>query len=222
MSLTEDLANLAVEIESMLPEDAKGAMEKFGIDLLNSGIIDHSLREGDKIPNFILPNAIGQSVDIQELLKLGLVVISFYRGGWCPYCSLELRALQQVLPEIKAFGATLVAISPQTPDNSLSTIEKNELTFEVLSDIGNQVAHKFGLVFTIPKMLRPVYEGFGINLPDSNGDESFELPIPATYIVDKNGLIIHAFVNYDYTQRQDPQEILTILKEIKLKQSHFQ
>ncbi|MBF2017277.1 MAG: AhpC/TSA family protein [Rivularia sp. T60_A2020_040] len=214
MNLTEDLVNLAVQIESQMPEDVKVLMEQAAIDLLNSGISDISLQAGDRIPSFVLPNAIGKLVDIYQLLKSGLVVISFYRGGWCPYCNLELRALQQALPHIKAYGGTLVAISPQTPDNSLSTVEKNELTFAVLSDVGNQVARQFGLVFTIPEALRPIYQRFGINLPASNGDESFELPIPATYVVNTDGVIIHAFVNPDYTQRQNPEEIITILKEM--------
>ncbi|PMB25559.1 peroxiredoxin-like family protein [Fischerella thermalis] len=214
MNLTEDLVNLAVQMESQMPEDVKVLMEQAAIDLLNSGISDNCLKAGDRIPSFILPNAIAQLVDIHELLKSGLVVISFYRGGWCPYCNLELRALQQALPHIKAYGGTLVAISPQTPDNSLSTVEKNELTFAVLSDVGNQVARQFGLVFTIPEALRPIYQGFGINLPASNGDETFELPIPATYVVNTDGVIVHAFVNPDYTQRQNPEEIITILKEM--------
>ncbi|MBE9214692.1 AhpC/TSA family protein [Plectonema cf. radiosum LEGE 06105] len=216
MNLTEDLVNLAVQIESKMPEEIKVLMEQAAIDLLNSGISDNSLQEGDTIPSFTLPNAIGELVDIYQLLKSSLVVISFYRGGWCPYCNLELRALQQALPEIKAYGGTLVAISPQTPDNSLSTVEKNELTFAVLSDVGNQVARQFGLVFTIPEALRPIYQGFGINLPASNGDESFELPIPATYVVNTDGVIVHAFVKPDYTQRQNPEEIVTILKEIAI------
>ncbi|MEA5574630.1 peroxiredoxin-like family protein [Calothrix sp. UHCC 0171] len=214
MNLTEDLVNLAVQMESQMPAEVKVLMEQAAIDLLNSGISDNSLKAGDRIPSFALPNAIAELVNIHELLKSSLLVISFYRGGWCPYCNLELRALQQALPQIKACGGTLVAISPQTPDNSLSTVEKNELTFAVLSDIGNQVARQFGLVFTIPEALRPIYQGFGINLPASNGDETFELPIPATYVVNTDSVIVHAFVNPDYTQRQNPEEIITILKEI--------
>ena len=116
---------------------------------------------------------------------------------------------------MKALGATLVAISPQTPDNSLSTVEKNELTFEVLSDVGNHVAREFGLVFTLPEELRPIYEGFGINLPAHNGDESFELPMPATYVIAPDGKVIHAFVDSDYTKRLDPAEIVGKLTTFK-------
>lgn len=118
------------------------------------------------------------------------------------------------MPEIKEAGANLVAISPQTPDNSLSTIEKQELTFEVLSDVGNNVAKEFGLVFTVPEILRNIYHSFGIDLPKSNGDDSYTLPLPATYIVDRNGTIIYSFVDTDYTKRVDPQEIIDILKSL--------
>ncbi len=212
MSLQEDLTNVSINMQSMLSEDVKNLMEKSAIDLINSEIVENALQQGDTIPNFTLPNATGKFVNIQDLLTTSKVVISFYRGGWCPYCSLELRALQLRLAEIKQAGATLVAISPQTPDNSLSTVEKNELSFEVLSDVGNKVAHEFGLTFTVAEPLRPIYQSFGINLPASNGDESYQLPIPATYIVAQDGVIIHSFVDSDYRNRLEPQIILDILK----------
>ncbi len=208
MSLTQDLQNLQSQFRANVPEEAKAIMDRATKDLVQSGIIDRSLKQGSQVPNFTLPNAVGKSVELRELLKGGPVVISFYRGQWCPYCNLELRTLQQFLPDIQALGATLVAISPQTPDNSLSTVEKDELTFEVLSDVGNQVAREFGLVFTLAEELRPLYEGFGIDLPTHNGDDSFELPIPATYVIASDGSIVHAFVDPDYTKRLDPEEIV--------------
>ncbi|NCO74974.1 MAG: AhpC/TSA family protein [Cyanobacteria bacterium] len=209
MNLQKQLNELSQKMQSILSDDVKKLMEKSSLDLINSSLIENSLKKGDKIPNFSLPNATGKLVNIQDLLTTSsFLIISFYRGGWCPYCSLELRALEQNLSTIKEVGATLVAISPQTPDNSLSTIEKNELSFEVLSDIGNKISHQFGLTFTVSEQLRPIYESFGINLLQSNGDESYELPIPATYIIDKNGLIIDSFVKTDYTQRLAPEEII--------------
>lgn len=214
MRLTDALADLAAQTQNKIPAEIASVMERAALDLSNSGIIDGSLKEGDFIPDISLPNALGNPVSVQDLLKSGPVVISFYRGGWCPYCNLELRALQQTLHEFQSLGATLVAISPQTPDNSLSTVEKDELTFEVLSDVGHQVARQFGLVYTVPEVLRPIYQSFGIDLPGSNGDESFELPVPATYVVKSDGAIAHAFVTTDYTQRQDPAEIVSILKRL--------
>ncbi|MGD1712136.1 peroxiredoxin-like family protein [Hydrocoleum sp. CS-953] len=215
MNLTENLQQLQTEIEAKLPEDAKAKMQKAVVDLSDSGIINNSLKIGEKVPEFSLQNAVGNAVDLKSLLAENPVVISFYRGGWCPYCNMELRGLQKYLPEITELGAKLIAISPETPDNSLSTTEKNELTFEVLSDVGNQVAKKFGLVFQVPEELRPIYQNFGIDLPAYNGDKSFELPIAATYVVGTDGTVIHSFVDPDYTKRLDPEEIINVLKKVK-------
>lgn len=216
MSLTQDLANLNAQNRDRIPAEAQAAMGKATQDLASSGILDRSLKAGDRAPNFTLPNAIGNAVELNALLAQGPVVVSFYRGQWCPYCNLELRALQQALPAIQQQGATLVAISPQTPDNSLSTAEKNELSFEVLSDAGNNVAREFGLVFQLPAKIRHIYEGFGIDLPGHNGDETFELPVPATYTIAPNGTVTSAFVNADYTQRLDPTEIIATLKALPI------
>ncbi|MGD1809614.1 peroxiredoxin-like family protein [Dapis sp. BLCC M126] len=215
MNLTENLQQLQTEIEAKLPEDAKAKMQKFVVDLADSGIVNNSLKVGQKVPEFSLQNAVGKTVDLKSLLAENPVVISFYRGGWCPYCNMELRGLQKYLPQITELGAKLIAISPETPDNSLSTTEKNELTFEVLSDVGNQIAKQFGLVFQLPEELRPIYQSFGIDLPAYNGDESFELPIPGTYVVAKDGTVTHAFVDPDYTKRLDPEEIINVLKKFK-------
>ncbi|MBO9998624.1 MAG: AhpC/TSA family protein [Cyanobacteria bacterium SID2] len=145
MTLTQELHQLRQKIRSKLPDDVKATMDEASAALAESQIVDRSLNVGDRSPDFALPNARGQNVTLSKLLESGAVVLSFYRGQWCPYCNLELRHLQQALPEIQKYGAQLVAVSPQTPDNSLSTIEKNELTFEVLSDVGNAVAREFGL-----------------------------------------------------------------------------
>jgi peroxiredoxin len=214
MSLTQDLAAMAAQSAAKIPDSVRATMAAATEELAHSGITDTSLKAGDTIPDVTLPNATGQSVNLGDLLKTGPVVIAFYRGGWCPYCNLELRALQQALPQIQSQGATLVAISPQTPDNSLSTAEKHNLDFEVLSDGGNQVARQFGLVFTVPEPLRPIYQSFGIDLPASNGDQTFELPIPATYVVGRDGTIVQAFVNVDYRQRQEPEDIIQALKNL--------
>lgn len=217
MNLTQELQQLQQKLRSNHPENIKAVMKQATQDLINRKIADSALKTGDIIPNFTLPNALEKPVEIQSLLDKGLLVISFYRGGWCPYCNLELRTLQKYLPKIKQLGANLVAISPETPDHSLSTSEKNELTFEVLSDVHNKVAKQFGLVFTLPEELRPIYKQFGTNLPAYNGDQTFELPIPATYVVATDGRIIHSFVNPDYTQRLDPEEIITSLQQVPIK-----
>lgn len=215
-SLSQQLADQQAQSRAKIPADQQTVMTKATEQLKQSGLVERSLGLGDRIPKFTLPNALNQPVRIQDVLAQGPVVISFYRGEWCPYCNLELRALQAIVPEIQEGGASLVTISPQTPDHSLSTREKNELTFEVLSDVGNGVARAFGLVFTLPEDLRPVYEGFGIDLPDHNGDRTFELPVPATYVVAPNGEIVYAFVDADYTHRAEPSDILEALKSLKV------
>lgn len=122
--------------------------------------------------------------------------------------------MQRALPELEALGARLVTISPQLPDNSLSMADKLDLTFEVLSDVGNRVAREFGLVYTLPAEMRSIYVDFGIDLPAANGDQSFELPVPATYVIDRSGIIRLAFVDIDYTKRLDPEEILAALTKL--------
>ena len=214
MNLTQELDRFKIEFKAQQPEEVKELMAQATTDLINSKIAETSISTGQKLPNFTLPNAVGEEIALLTLLAEGAVVVSFYRGGWCPYCNMELRALQAALPKIQARGATLVAISPETPDTSLSTKEKNELSFEVLSDRGNVVAKQLGLVFTLPESLRPIYRNFGINIPAHNGDDTFELPLPATYVVSADGTIIYSFANADYTQRLDPAEIIKALDTI--------
>lgn len=176
-----------------------------------SGIANSSLGVGAKVPDFSLPDATGTKVALSTLLSKGPVVVAFYRGGWCPYCSTELRAFQAKLAEITAAGATMVAISPQTPDSSLSTAEKLELAFPVLSDVGNHVAASFGLVITLPEALRQLYSEFGLDLPAANGDNTFQLPLPATYVLGGDGTVAWRFTDPDYTKRAEPDDILAAL-----------
>ena len=215
MNLTQELNAFKTKFKANQPEEIKTVMAEAATDLINTQLAEKSLSTGDKMPNFSLPNAVGKEVTLESLLTQGAVVISFYRGGWCPYCNMELRALQQSLPEIEAKSATLVAISPETPDNSLSTQEKNELSFEVLSDRGNILAKQLSLVFTLPESLRPIYNNFGIDLPAHNGDSSFELPLPATYVIAVDGTVAYSFASADYTQRAEPSEIIKALDQLR-------
>lgn len=214
MSLREDISKLIEQSSKNIPQETLNAMSADTERLKQSGIIDKSLKTGDKMPSFSLPNVKGETISSAEFLASGPLVLSFYRGGWWPYCNLELRALQLVLPEIESFGAQLVAVSPNLPDKSLSTAEKNDLTFEVLSDVGNHMARDFGLLFTLAENLRPIYASFGIDIPAFNGDDTFELPMPATYVIDTNGIITYAFVDPDYTKRLEPTEIVEIIKNM--------
>jgi len=212
MSLRDQIEKLKQDMSDQTPPDVQKTMQQAAEALEQSGISDHSLKAGDTAPDFTLPDVHGDCVSFVDTLEHGPVVLSFYRGGWCPYCNLELQALQQALPQIKELGAQLMAISPELPDQTLSTAEKHALAFTVLSDQGNRVARDFGIVFTLPEGLRSIYAKFGIDLPAWNGDDSFELPMPATYVIGRNGIVRDAFVNTDYTQRMEPERILDILR----------
>ena len=214
MSLQKELEERFNTVSQKVPQDILNTMLDVTRRLVESGIADNSLKVGDKVPDFNLPNAVGEEVRLKELLDKGPVILNFYRGGWCPYCNLELNAYQKHIPDINELGASLVAISPQTPDNSLSTAEKNELKFQVLSDVGNKVANQFGLVFKVPSELQEIYNNFGITLPKFNGDESWELPMPGTYVIDKDGTVSYAFADADYTKRAEPDEVIAKLEEI--------
>lgn len=208
MSLTEQLKELADNSVKRHPGEAQDIM-KAGIDqLISSSILENALKAGSKIPNITLPNAKNESVELYSLLKENKVVLTFYRGGWCPYCNLELKAYQQNLALIKDKGAQLVAISPETPDNSLTTSEKNELNFEILSDTNNEFARQLGLVFTLPASLQELYKKFGINLDENQNNSNQELPIAATYIIEKDATISYAFLEEDYKLRADPQTVI--------------
>lgn len=214
MTLAAELEAFRNSFMTKVPPEIRSAMERADGALLASGIVSRALKAGDTAPDFELPGADGQSVSLKSLLKNGPVVVSFYRGGWCPYCNLELRALQAVLPQIVERGATLVAVSPQTPDQSLSTAEKNELVFPVLSDSGSAVAKAFGIAFDLAEELRPIYTQFNHALPVMNGADSWALPIPATYVIAQNGIIALAFVDVDYRKRLEPSTVLETLRRL--------
>jgi peroxiredoxin len=160
-----------------------------------------------------LPDAKGHPVKLSDLLKKGTVVLTFYRGGWCPFCNRQLSSYQDHLAEIRALGAELVAVSPQTPDATVSTEEKDALTFPVLSDGGNKVARTYGLVFRVPDDVIPIYRQFGVDLEKENGDGSHELPMPATYIIGRDGVIRLSYVQADYKNRLPVESLLTALRD---------
>lgn len=214
MNLSAQIAAYEVQKKAKVPSDILAIMEQTTSQLIASHIAKKALALGDHVNNFSLPDQHGQITQLNELLKAGPVVISFYRGGWCPYCNLELKALNDLLPDFNAQGAQLLAISPQLPDASLNTAQKNDLAFTVLSDQGNAVAEQFGLVFTLDERLIPIYKNFSLDVPKSNGDDSYRLPLPATYVINQHGKIVYAFITEDYTQRAEPSDVLNSLKEI--------
>jgi peroxiredoxin len=181
--------------------------------LAESSIIKNAIKENDIAPNFMLNNAHGNAVNLYSLLEHGSVVLTWYRGGWCPYCNISLQYLQKILPQIKELNTTLIAISPELPDRSLHTKEKNELDFEVLSDVDNEVASLYNILFTLPKEVAEVYKQ-SFSLLDYNGNDNNQLPLAATYVINKNKKIVYAFLNADYRERADTEAILEALSKI--------
>lgn len=184
-------------------------------ELLESGQAQRARKAGDVAPEFSLKDPDGRLVSLRDLLAKGPLVVSFYRGVWCPYCNLELQALQAALPEITARGASLVAISPQTAANSRKSQRDNRLEFPILSDVRSEVAHAFGIRFALPDYLAKLYSDFGNNLPVVNDDPAWVLPMPARYVIATDGTIAYSEVNPDYTQRPDPSELLPVLDRLR-------
>lgn len=200
----------------IIPKPALAIMDAETERLAASNLAARALKVGGAAPDFILPDAHGEQVRLHSLLHDGPVVVVFYRGGWWPYCNLHLRGLQRRLSDIRELGAQIVAISPQLPDNSLSTQEKNELAFPVLSDVGSKVARQFGIVFELSDDLLELYHKFGHALDDFNGETGKrELPVPGTFLVDRTGTIRLAHVDVDYTRRLDPDDLIAALKKLK-------
>jgi len=195
-----------------VPPEILAAMARATASLKSSGIEDGAPRRGDTMPDFELPNQHGERRRLYQYLAQSPVVLNIYRGGWCPYCNMEMKALHDALPRIEALGARLVGMAPEMPDRALATTERHQIGIEILSDAGNRVAEQLGLVFSLPEELRPIYQKIGIDIPAYNGDDSFRLPVPATFIIGQDAKILYAFVNADYTQRLEPAEIIRQLE----------
>ena len=173
------------------------------------------LAPGEQAPQFSLPDAMQRPVSLKERLSRGPVVLVFYRGEWCPYCNTYLRALQAALPRITARGASLLAISPQSPDHSLSMAEKAQLDFDVLSDVDQAVIREYKVQFTAPADLQDVHvNAFDLDLRDHTANRSWQLPVPATFVIDRAGIVCAAHVSADYRTRMEPADIIAALNEL--------
>jgi peroxiredoxin len=212
-TLSEQREEYRTAWRQRVPADRQAAMERHIAHLTEIGFGQHAKQVGDRAPAIVLPDATGQTLDVASLLAKGPVVVTFYRGGWCPFCNFELKAYQAVLPRIAAAGASLVAISPEKPDDTVSTTEKNELTFPVLSDVGQAVGKAFGVVYAFTEELRSVYEGFKLDIPGKNGSpDDWALPLSATYVIGPDGVILFADTGVDYRERTDPRDVMLVLE----------
>ena len=212
-SLREQFAERKELIAKYVPAEIQAIHARVIAELQQQRIAESALAAGAKAPAFGLTDHNGNLVSSTELLNKGRVIICFFRGRWCPFCVGQLEAMNLVMPEIRAAGASLIAISPQTVQQSFFMVDQHKLRFPLLSDLGNDVARQFGLVYRVPEFQQAVYRRAFINLPMANGDESWELPIPATYILERDGTVLCASSNPDYTERPEPAEILSAVKK---------
>lgn len=213
MTLQESLDKLKQQIEGRMPGEFVEIMHQSTRDLEATGIGDKILKPGDTAPQFELKNQRGETVSSSELLKNGSLVITFYRGVWCPYCNTDLANLNRYKSQIEELGATMLSISPQQESFNQQIVERQRLNFDLLSDKENEVAAAFGLRWEMVNPLKSLYDDkFGINLPTYNGDDSWTLPVPARYIIGTDGIIQYAEYSVDYTKRPNPDVLISSLE----------
>ena len=210
-SLAEVFAERKQLIAKYVPSEIQTIHARAISEVSDSGISGRALRRDDKAPNFELADQNGALVRADDLLRKGRLVVCFFRGRWCPFCVGQLEAMNAIFPQIQALGALLVGVSPQTAHQSYLMADQHRLRFPLLSDAGNKVARQFGLVYRVPEYQQEIYQRAFVNLPFANGDGSWELPIPATYVIDHDSTILYAAANPDYTERPEPNEILRIV-----------
>ena len=210
--LREILAERKQKIAQYVPVATLAVHARVIADLKAQGKAAAVLGVGAKAPEFSLPDHNGRLVSSADLLSGGKLIVCFYRGRWDPFCCGQVEAMNRALPEIETATASLVGISPQTVKQSFFMADQHKLRFPLLSDVGNSVARQFGLVYLVPEEQQAIYRRAFINLPFINGDQSWELPIPATYVIDREGIVEFAAANEDYTERPEPWEVLALLR----------
>lgn len=210
MSLREELEARAEKGRASFDAERSAVYTRQAEALAESDILERALRTGDTAPMFELPDPHGNTVRLSEVLEGGPAVISFYRGSWCPFCNLELRALQREVDGATQAGVTLVAISPNKPDVSGEMIDELGLTFPVLSDSANEVASAFGLVYEMVPEQVEYYRAHGRDIGEMNGTETWTLPVPATYVIDRSGTIRYDFIDLNHRVRAEPSEVVAV------------
>ena len=213
--VADKLNKLKLESAEQTPPELLEAGRQGTAELIANGFIDQAIHFGDKAPAFLLTDAHGKKVNSKDLLAEGPVVLVFYRGAWCPFCNLYLSSMQEYLPQIEAMGAQLVAVSGESPDNSLAFEEGNKLTFTVLSDPDLKVAKKFGIAYELPKVINDAILNLGFDMAKYYGTEKPELPVSATYVIQQDGTVAYSFVEVDYKLRAEPADVLAALEAIE-------
>ena len=210
MSLEDELSQIRAVDKDDAPLQAAYQDLLSRLDRAETG--ERALKPGDVIPAFLLPNAEGRLIASDELLARGSLVINFFRGNWCPYCRQTLKALEAALPEIEAAGGQLVALTPDTGHHLADTKRIQRLSYEILSDVDGTVGLQFGVLFRAPAAYREVLAGYGIDLAERHGNGGGFIPLPATYVVDRAGIVRYAFVDIDFTRRAEPAAVVAALK----------
>ena len=216
-TLQDKLDSFKSQFKTQAPAEAFEAFGRSTRELIDSGQADRALQAGDVIPDFVLSDSDKNNVSLKDLLTKGPVVMTFYRGVWCPYCNIELQALEEVANEIRSRGATLVAISMQGATDSRKSQKDNNLSFPILTDQNGELSEKLGIRWTLQDYVVPFHQGFGVELPRIHGDGQWNLPMPARYVVDTRGVIAYSEVNPDYTRRPEPSDLFPVLDKLKEK-----
>jgi peroxiredoxin len=214
MSLQSDLQTFQSSWRERVGDEVANLVGAANDRLATNGLLTRIRKAGDRFPDVVLPDHTGRPVRIADRLAAGPLVISFYRGGWCPYCNLELRAYDGALELLRLAGGDLIAVSPERPDNVSVTIGKNDLRFPVLSDTDGRLADALGIRFDMEDEIVALYRKFGHDLPTHNGDGRWSLPVPATYVVNRDGVIALAHIDPDYRNRLEPQEAIALLRRL--------
>lgn len=214
MNLNEEIRNVLSGLA--IPEAANRTIADAMVRIEENRVAP-GLAAGEQAPQFVLPNPEGEPVSLSERLAHGPVVLTFFRGDWCPICNLQLRALQRALPDIEGAGASLIAVSPQALSHALTLTEKAELSFDVLSDVEQTVMRDYRLQFTMPQLAKDVYLGIiALDLGKQNADGSWNLPVPGTFIIDQQGIIRERHVTADFTRRMEPDDVLAALDPLRV------
>ena len=209
--LREVYADRKELIAKYVPAEIQAIHARAVEDLKQSGIAERAIRSGSQEPSFELSDHNGKLVRSSDLLTSGPLVICFIRGRWCPFCVGQMEAMNAIYPQIKESGASMVSISPQTVHQSYLMADQHKLRFPLLSDAGSNVARAFGLAYRVPDYQQEIYRRVFVNLPFVNGDEGWQLPVPATYVLGGDGTVLYASANPDYTDRPEPGDILSLL-----------
>ncbi|WP_127494977.1 peroxiredoxin-like family protein [Paenibacillus glycanilyticus] len=215
MAVQDELDQAKEGFIAKAPEEVYSQVFRHIKEQQGSGIV-FGLKEGNKAPDFTLTNPLDEQVNLYDELAKGPVVLTFYRGSWCPFCNIQLRAYQQSLPDMEKLGGRLIAVSLQSPDNSLSHKEKENLTIQVLSDLNGRVAESYRVLYELPDYLQDAFSNFGLDLTVFNKTDRWILPLAATFVIDKEGIIRRAYVNPDFMKRMEPQEIIDELKKLQV------